>query len=378
LFFLERLQNNSRRGISMRRFKNVLAPVAAIALAAMSLTACGGSSSSTASTTAAATTAAATEAAKAEETKAAETEAAAATQTDYPKKGISVICPWSAGGGTDACLRAFSEALGKDLGVTLTVDNQTGGGGILGHQAIADADPDGYTLGMITFEISTYKKLGTSDLTWEDYDPLCRVNTDAAAVTVNAKWAEENGITDLASYIDYCKAHPGEVQMGGSSNASVWHIAGGYLMQATGIDIQMITYQEGAATAVQNAAGGFIQGVTVSLAEARSFIESGDLICLGVMDEERNASFPDVPTCKEQGYDITYFTQRGMAIPKGVDPAIKARLEEACAKAIEDPDFVEFMNNNGQTIAYLNSADYSDFLKQSAEDVANAMDVLGL
>jgi tripartite-type tricarboxylate transporter receptor subunit TctC len=362
----------------MRRFKNVLAPVAAIALAAMSLTACGGSSSSTASTTAAATTAAATEAAKAEETKAAETEAAAAAQTDYPKKGISVICPWSAGGGTDACLRAFSEALGKDLGVTLTVDNQTGGGGILGHQAIADADPDGYTLGMITFEISTYKKLGTSDLTWENYDPLCRVNTDAAAVTVNAKWAEENGITDLAGFIDYCKAHPGEVQMGGSSNASVWHIAGGYLMQATGIDIQMITYQEGAATAVQNAAGGFIQGVTVSLAEARSFIESGDLICLGVMDEERNASFPDVPTCKEQGYDITYFTQRGMAIPKGVDPAIKARLEEACAKAIEDPDFVEFMNNNGQTIAYLNSADYSDFLKQSAEDVANAMDVLGL
>lgn len=83
--------------------------------------------------------------------------------------------------------------------------------------------------------------------------------------------------------------------MGGSSNASVWHIAGGYLMSATGIDIQMITYQEGAATAVQNAAGGsFIQGVTVSLAEARSFIESGDLICLGVMDEERN---PRLPRC---------------------------------------------------------------------------------
>ena len=62
----------------------------------------------------------------------------------YPEKGISVICPWAAGGGTDACLRAFCEAMGKDLGVTLTVDNQTGGGGILGHQAIADAEPDGY------------------------------------------------------------------------------------------------------------------------------------------------------------------------------------------------------------------------------------------
>lgn len=297
---------------------------------------------------------------------------------EYPTKGISVICPWAAGGGTDACLRAFSDAMGKDLGQTLTVDNLTGGGGITGHQAIADADPDGYTIGMITFEISTYKPLGTSDLTWDSYDPLCRVNTDAAAVTVNAKWAADNGISDLAGFIDYCKAHPGEVQMGGSSNASVWHIAGGYLMNATGIDIQMITYQEGAATAVQNAAGGFIQGVTVSLAEARSFIESGDLICLGVMADERNSVFPDVPTCAEQSFDVKYFTQRGMAIPKGVDAEVKARLEKACENAIKDADFVAFMESNGQTIAYLNSADYTEFLKQDAENVAAAMAALGL
>ena len=349
--------------------------IAAVMAAAVVLSGCSGSSKPAETT--AAQAAAETTAAPAEEKKDG-AEQAASADTDYPKKGISVICPWSAGGGTDACLRAFSEAMGKDLGVTLTVDNQTGGGGILGHQAIADAEADGYTIGMITFELATYKKLGTSELTWESYEPLCRVNTDAATVTVNAEWAEANNITDLASYVEYCKAHPGEVQMGGSSNASVWHIAGGYLMQETGIDIQMITYQEGAATAVQNAASGFIQGVTVSLAEARSFIESGHLICLGVMSDERNESYPDVPTCKEQGFDISYFTQRGMAVPKGIDPAVKARLEEACANAVEDPAFVEFMKNNGQTISYLDSASYAEFLQQSAEDVSNAMDVLGL
>ena len=304
--------------------------------------------------------------------------ATVASAAEYPSKGISVICPWGAGGGTDACLRAFCEALSKQLGVTLTVDNRTGGGGIIGHQAIADADPDGYTMGMITFELSTYKHLGTSQITYEDYDPLCRVNTDAAAITVNAEWAKANGISDLASFIDYCKAHPGEVQMGGSSNASVWHIAGGYLMNAAGIELQMITYQEGAATAVQNAASGFIQGVTVSLAEARSFIESGHLVCLGVMDTQRNALFPDVPTCQEQGYDITYFTQRGMAIPKGVADDVKAKLVASCEAAIADPDFVEFMNNNGQAISYLNAEDYTAFLAQSLTDVGEAMAVLGL
>lgn len=239
--------------ISRRDFLAASAVVGAAGV----LTACGGSSSNSTAASTAGSAAAST---------------AGGKSTDYPTKGISVICPWSAGGGTDSCLRAFCEAMGKNLGVTLTVDNQTGGGGILGHQAIADANTDGYTIGMITFELATYKKLGTSELTWENYAPLCRVNTDAAAITVGAKWAASNGITDLPGFIDYCKAHPGEVQMGGSSNASVWHIAGGYLMSATGIDIQMITYQEGAATAVQNAAGGFIQGVTVSLAEARSFI----------------------------------------------------------------------------------------------------------
>ena len=304
--------------------------------------------------------------------------ATVASAAEYPSKGISVICPWGAGGGTDACLRAFCEALSKQLGVTLTVDNRTGGGGIIGHQAIADADPDGYTMGMITFELSTYKHLGTSQITYEDYDPLCRVNTDAAAITVNAEWAKANGISDLASFIDYCKAHPGEVQMGGSSNASVWHIAGGYLMNAAGIELQMITYQEGAATAVQNAASGFIQGVTVSLVEAANFIESGHLVCLGVMDSQRNAKFPDVPTCQEQGYDITYFTQRGMAIPKGVADDVKAKLVAACEAAIADPDFVEFMNNNGQAISYLNAEDYTAFLAQSLTDVGEAMAVLGL
>lgn len=344
--------------------KNVLAMLMAVAMV-LALAACGGSggdSGSGSGSTGGSTGG----------------DSGSGSTAGYPTKGISVICPWAAGGGTDACLRALCEAMSKDLGQTLTVDNRTGGGGIIGHQAIVDAANDGYTIGMITFELATYQPLGSSQLSWEDYDLLCRVNTDAATVTVNTEWAAANGITDLKSYVDYCLAHPGEVQMGGSSNASVWHIAGGYLMNETGIDIQMITYEEGAATAVQNAASGFIQGVTVSLAEARSFIESGHLTCLGVMSEERNAAFPDVPTCKEQGFEVTYFTQRGMGMPKGTDPAVLQVLRDACAKAVEDADFVTFMENNGQAIAYLNAEDYAAFLEQNAKDVAAAMEALGL
>lgn len=302
----------------------------------------------------------------------------AAAFAEYPDKGITAINPWGAGGGTDNCLRAFCAALEKQLGVTITVDNQTGAGGVIGHEAIADADNDGYTIGMITWELASYGPLDMSEYTYENYLPLCRVNTDAAAITVNAKWAADNGITDVASFIEYCKANPGSVQMGGSSSGSVWHVAGGYLMNAADIEIKMIAYSDGAAAAVKAAAQGEIQGVTVSAAEARSFVESGDLLMLGIMDTERNSVFPDVPTCEEQGYDIFYATQRGMAVPLGTDDAVFAVLSAACEAAIADADFVEAMANLGQKIDYLDGPAYGEYLAQAAIDVPAAMMTVGL
>ncbi len=297
---------------------------------------------------------------------------------DYPSKGLYSICPWGAGGGTDACLRAFCMALEKQLGQTITVDNLTGASGVIGHEAIADADPDGYTFGMITWEISSYAAQDMSEYTWESYIPLCRVNTDASAITVNTKWAADNNVTDLDSFVAYCKDHPGEVTMGGSSAGSVWHVGGGYLMNEAGIDIKMITYQDGAASAAKAAAQGEITGVTISAAEARSFVESGDLTMLAIMSAERNPVFPDVPTCQEQGYDCVWGTWRGLALPLGVDDAIVEALGTACAAAVEDAEFIDFMNNAGQTISYLNGEDFAEFLAQEEANVPVAMVSVGL
>ena len=308
---------------------------------------------------------------------------AAAALAEYPDKPLNAICPWGAGGGTDSCLRAFCMALEKQLGQTIVVDNRTGAGGVTGHEAIADAEPDGYTFGMITFEVVTYKALENSDyVSYENYDPLCRLNADPAGLTVNKKWAEANGIANLNDFIEYCKAHPGEVRMGGSSANSVWHIAGGYFMNAAGVEFQMVTFSDGAASAVQAAAQGVdIEGVTVSLAEARNFIESGDLVCLGLMAEERidNDVFGAIPTCKEQGVDAFYATWRGLALPNGVDDAIRTKLMDACAAAIEDPDFVEYMKNAGLGIAWMDAAEYKAFLQQQEDtDVPAAMTAAGI
>ncbi|MDD3213196.1 MAG: tripartite tricarboxylate transporter substrate binding protein [Eubacteriales bacterium] len=300
-----------------------------------------------------------------------------ALAADYPTKGITMICPWSAGGGTDSCLRALSLAAEKILGQTITVENKTGGGGLIGHSAIMTAKPDGYTMGMITFELSTYIPQGTGDVSYEDYDLICRVNTDAAALTVNTAWAQENNVTDIDSFVAYCKANPGTVNIGNSAPASVWHIGAGLLAQATGIEVEHVAF-EGAAAAVTALAGGHIQAVSVSLGEVRSQVEAGNLTVLGVMDTKRAELFPDVPTFQEQGYDIVYGTWRGLALPKGVDPEIRQILADTFAKAVEDPDFVEFMKNSALTIAYQNTEDFTAFLKQNYTDVKSTMEALGL
>ena len=301
-------------------------------------------------------------------------------QEPFPSKSfITAICPWAAGGGTDAILRAFCMAMEPYLNdTTIIVDNVTGSGGINGHQELADAETSGHTLGMITFELSTYDALGTSELTYADYDPLCLINTDAAAITVNTEWANSKKINTLADFIAYCKKNPGTVKLGGSSSGSVWHIAGGYLMEKTGIDVKMVTYANGAADAVKAAATGEIQGITVSVKEARAFIEPGILTCLGVMSDARDPVLPDAPTCAEAGYELQFGTFRGIALPKGVSEDIRSLLIEAASAAIENPDFVAFMENSGQQITYLDGNDFTAYLKQHAQDTVSAMEAVDL
>ncbi len=289
-------------------------------------------------------------------------------KADFPKKAITVICPWAAGGGTDAVLRAVCAAAEKELGVTLTVENKTGGGGAIGHAAIKDAKPDGYTIGMITFELNSLPQQGLIDFTYKDYDPLIRVNADAATLTVKAD-APYNTVQE---FVDYAKAHPGEINIGNSAPGSVWHIGAGLLANETGIDVKHVPF-EGAANAVTALAGGHIQAVSVSLAEVKSQLDAGAVKVLGIMDEKRSELYPDIPTFKEQGFEITYYTWRGLALPKGVDPEIKQILVDAFTKAMDNPEFTEQAKNLNLNLAYLSSDDFSKFLAENYDSVTKTL-----
>ena len=291
----------------------------------------------------------------------------------YPDKPVTVICPWTAGGGTDVLLRALSKSAEKYLGQTISVVNQTGGAGAIGHNAIRTARPDGYTIGMITFELNSLPPQGLVPFTWKNFDPLMRINSDPAALTVKA----DAPYSTVRGFMDYAKAHPGEITIGNSAPGSVWHIAAGLAAEKTGVQVKHVPF-DGAQPAVTALVGGHIKAVAVSVAEVRGQVQAGNLKILGVMSAERDKIFPDVPTFKEQGVDVQFYTWRGLALPKGVPPAIKAKILDAYKKAFDSQEFKDFAAKASLNLAYQDSADFTKFLDQNYKDVAAVMKSLGL
>lgn len=298
---------------------------------------------------------------------------AAPAMAAYPEKPLTVICPWTAGGGTDVLLRALSKSAEKYLGQTITVANQTGGAGAIGHNAIRTARPDGYTVGMITFELNSLPPQGLVPFTWKDFDPLMRINSDPAALTVR----KDAPYNTVRGFMDYAKAHPGEITIGNSAPGSVWHIAAGLAAEKTGVQVKHVPF-DGAQPAVTALVGGHIKAVAVSVAEVRGQVQAGNLKLLGVMSAERDKIFPDVPTFKEQGVDVQFYTWRGLALPKGVPPAIKAKIADAYKKAFDSQEFKDFAAKASLNLAYQDGAEFAKFLDQNYKDVDAVMRNLGL
>lgn len=298
---------------------------------------------------------------------------AAPAMAAFPEKPITVICPWAPGGGTDVLLRALSKEAEKFLGQSITVVNQTGGAGAIGHNAIRAARPDGYTVGMITFELNSLPPQGLIPFDYKAFDPLMRVNADPAALTVK----KDAPYNTLKEFVDYAKKNPSEITIGNSAPGSVWHIAAGLMADKTGIQVKHVPF-DGAAPAVTALVGGHLKAVAVSIPEVRGQVQAGNLKILGVMDTERDALFPAVSTFKEQGVDVAFHTWRGLGLPKGVPADVKAKLADSFKKAMETPDFKEFLKKTSLNPAYLGPDDFSKFLAQNYKDVEVVMKGLGL
>jgi len=299
-----------------------------------------------------------------------------ASAADYPQRPITLICPWGAGGGTDAVSRIIATLLKKDLGVPVNVVNRTGGSGAVGHTAMATAKPDGYTIGMPTVEITMMHWMGLTQVTYKDMTPVAMVNFDPAGINVLAD-SDWKTYKDLE---DYIRNNPGKLKDSGTGQGGIWHLAMAGWMNAIGLSPEAIKWipSKGAAPALQDLMARGIDMSTCSLPEAATLKDAGKVRPLAIMADEKDPKFPEVPTLKELGIDWTCGAWRGIAAPKGTPAEIVAVLEKAIEKVVKSDEFIKFMKNRGFGIYWLNSADFAKALAKADEDNGKIMKAAGI
>lgn len=272
--------------------------------------------------------------------------------SDYPKGPVTVIVPYSAGGGTDLTIRALVESAKKDFPKNITIDNRTGGGGAIGLSYGAHSKPDGSVITAITVELTTLPNMGNGGtFTAKDFIPILMYNSDPSVITVkaDAPWKT------LKEFINYSKKN--QVQIGNSGIGAIWHLASAGLAKAAKTKFTYVPF-DGSTPAITSLLGGHIQAVAVSYPEVYPHVKSGELKVLAALSDKRLEMIPNVPTAKELGYNVSIGTWRGLAVPKGTPAAVVAKLTKIFTKAATSESFQSFMKKMNEPVTIMNSAQF--------------------
>lgn len=296
--------------------------------------------------------------------------------TNYPERPIEMVVPWAAGGGTDQVARTIAQGLGDELGVQVNVVNRTGGGGAVGHNAMANADPDGYTVGMVTVEIAMMHWMGLADVSVDDLEGIAQVNHDPAGVTVQAD-APWDTIEDFVAHVEN---NPGDLRASGTGRGGIWDVARAAMLTELGLAEDAIVWvpSEGAAPALQQLVAGGIDASFASLPENAAMLEADRVKALAIMSDERSERYPDVPTLAEKDIDVAIGAWRGIAVPTDTPDEVKQALQEAVQTVVEGDQYRSFMEDNGFGIEWRDSADFSSFMSQQDEEIGQLMRDTGL
>ena len=295
----------------------------------------------------------------------------------YPERPITMIVPWGAGGGTDAVARFFGAYLEKELGQPVNVVNRTGGNGVVGHSAIAQAAPDGYTIGLITVEITMLHWQGLTELTPASYTPLALVNADPAGFQVRAD-APYKSVKDV---IDAIKASPGKLKASGTGQGGIWHLAIAGLLSDLKIDPASVPWvpSNGAAPGLQDLVAGGVDIVPCSIPEARSLIDAGKVKSLAIFDDKAPALYPNLPTIKQAtGSNWKTAAWRGFSAPKNLPKDVTDKLTAAIKKAYDSKEYKDFLTQRGFGGEWAAQGDYATYMAKGDAAMGVVMKAVGI
>lgn len=349
--------------------------LAAVTAVGMLLAGCGNSNSSGSEAAAAAEQKAGaeekkeTEAASTVEDKTADT---AKTDTDWPKKDITIVVPFNAGGDTDFHARNLASYAAKILGVNVVVENVAGANGSAGMLQVMDSDPDGYTALFFHESMLTNKLVGTCDFNYTDMAPCAATIVDNSYVmAVNSK----TGMTALEDVVAKAKENPGKLLYASSVGGYSYYV-GRKFEEAFDVDFNIVDAGGGTD---RNAAllAGTIDTNLNPYGVMKSYFDSGDFTAVACLGEERNPLFPDVPTAKEQGYDWTAERYYFLSFPEGTDPAIIEKMSKVVEQVCEDEEFIKATEDGYcVTPTYVGTEELVEHLDTAFADFSSHMELI--
>jgi len=288
--------------------------------------------------------------------------AAQAGHTAYPERPITLIVAYPPGGGTDLIARALAPYVEKNLGgAKIVIVNRAGAGGEVGFAALAAAPADGYTIGFVnTPPLLTIPIERPAQFTWQRFDYIGNIIDDPCNFSVHS----DTNVKNLAELAAYAKANPGAVTVGTTGIGSDDHLAMLKFERAAGVKMRHIPFK-GSAEVRAAILGKQIMVAAINIGEALQYQKGGTpLRQLGQMSEKRSTLAPNVPTFKEQGFNVVMASLRGMAAPKGLPPAVREQLVGALQKAVADPEFQTKAAAYFAPLRYLAPSAYATELKE--------------
>lgn len=296
-----------------------------------------------------------------------------ASAAAYPERSITFICPWPAGGTADLTMRALCTAASRQLGQTIILENRAGASGMLGLKAMVSAKPDGYTIGQIPVSVTRFSQLGTVQIDpLKDLSYIARTSGQTFGIAVRA----ESPYKTLRDLVAAAKAKPGQVTYASAGIGGATHVGMEEFAHAAGAQFNHIPYK-GGAPAMQDLLGGQVEALADSSAWA-PHVKAGKLRLLATWGARRTQDFPEVPTLREQGFDVVVDAPNGVGAPRGLDPAIERRLREAFKAATASPEFTAACDKIDAPVMYLDGPEYAQYMGQTLQREAQLIERLKL
>jgi tripartite-type tricarboxylate transporter receptor subunit TctC len=295
-------------------------------------------------------------------------------QAPYPSKTITMVVPFPPGGLADIVARPVAEAMSRDLGQTVVVENKAGAGGGIGMASVAKAPPDGYT---ILMSLSSFTVLPEADVVlgrpqMYSLSSIARFTADPTvlAVRADAPWKT------VKDFVEDARKRPGAINYGSSGNYGTMHVPMEILAQNAGIKMTHVPFT-GAGPAVVALLSGHIDAVSSGPATVLQHVKGGRLRVLAHWGSSKLEALPDVPSLKDAGYNAEYAQWSGLFIPAGTPEPVAQRLRAAARAAANDPKVKDVILNAGSPVLYQDTPDFERYVQADAKRMAEVVKKIG-